>query len=129
MFAGTLGSWLPDSPALRADMVARMKDWSVPSESNPVGGIRDMIRTYAAPDKRVSLYVLGDEFTGESIQQSLDAVSEANRPGPSRRRPVRIHAIGFPEAPGFPPFTSIRYSALMRAMCEQNGGTFVGLLQ
>ena len=40
---------------------------------------------------------------------------------------VRIHAIGFPESPGMTPFTNIRFSALMRLMCEQNNGTFVGI--
>jgi hypothetical protein len=40
---------------------------------------------------------------------------------------VRIHAAGFPESPGMTPFTSIRFSALMRLMCEQNNGTFVGI--
>jgi len=129
MFPGTQGTWLTDSPALRKDMVARLKKWRVYSESNPAGGIRDTIRTYAAADRRISLYVLGDEFTGDSMQEALDQVREVNRPDASGHRPVRIHAIGFPEAPGFPPFTSIRFSALMRLMCEQNDGTFVGLLQ
>ena len=128
MFAGASGAWLTDSPALRRDMVARMKKWRVYSESNPVGGIRDTIRAYAAPDRRISLYVLGDEFTGDSMQEALDEVSAVNRPDASGHRPVRIHAVGFPEAPGYPPFTSIRFSALMRLMCEQNDGTFVGLL-
>jgi hypothetical protein len=127
MFRDTQGTWLTDSPALRRDMVARMKKWREESQSNPVRGIRDTIHTYAAPDRRISLYVLGDEFTGYSIQQALDAVSAVNRPDVSGRRPVRIHAVGFPEAPGFSPFTSIRFSALMRLMCEQNDGTFVGL--
>jgi hypothetical protein len=129
MFSDSLGKWLVDTPALRKDMVARMKSWRVYSESNPVDGIRDTIRAYRAPDRRISLYVLGDEFTGDSMQQALESVAEANRPDASGRQPVRIHAVGFPEAPGFPPFTSIRFSALMRLMCEQNGGTFVGLLQ
>jgi len=40
---------------------------------------------------------------------------------------MRIHAIGFPEAADMPPFTNIRFSALMRLICEQNGGTFVGM--
>ena len=128
MFPGTQGTWLTDSPALRKEMVARMKKWRVYSESNPVGGIRDTIRTYASADRRISLYVLGDEFTGESMQDALDEVREVNKPDASGHRPVRIHAVGFPEAPGFPPFTSIRFSALMRLMCEQNDGTFVGLL-
>jgi hypothetical protein len=129
MFADTQGKWLTDTPVLRQEMVARMKSWRVYSESNPVDGIREAIRAYWAQDRRVSLYVLGDEFTGDSIQRALDAVKEANRPDATGRRPVRIHAVGFPEAPGFPSFTSIRFSALMRLMCEQNGGAFVGLQQ
>jgi hypothetical protein len=129
MFAGTEGKWLNDSASLRQEMVAHMKSWRVYSESNPVNGIRDAIRTYWSAERRISLYVLGDEFTGDSIQRALDAVREVNRPDPAGQRPVRIHAVGFPEAPGFPSFTSIRFSALMRLMCEQNGGAFVGLQQ
>jgi len=26
-----------------------------------------------------------------------------------------------------PPFTSVRFAALMRAVCDRNGGTFVGV--
>ncbi len=129
MFGRTEGKWLTDTPALRQEMVAGMKGWRVLSESNPVDGIREAIRTYRAADRRISLYVLGDEFTGDSIQRALDAVAEANRPDATGHRPVRIHAVGFPEAPGFPSFTSIRFSALMRSMCEENGGAFVGLQQ
>jgi len=129
MFAGTFGMWLNDSPEQRRQMLARMKSWRVYSESNPVEGIRTVIRTYASSERRISLYVLGDEFTGESMQQALDAVSEVNTVGADGRRAVRIHAVGFPEAAGFPPFTSIRFSALMRLMCAQNAGTFVGLMQ
>ena len=127
MFSGSYGHWLMDSPALRRRILERMRDWREPSDSNPVEGIRDAIRTYWTAERHISLYVLGDEFTGDSTQQALDAVREANRPDAQGRRPVRIHAVGFPEAPGFPSFTSIKYSALMRLMCEENGGTFVGL--
>jgi len=129
MFPGTYGKWLVDTPALRAQMVARMKGWRAYSQSNPVGGIRDAIRAYWSPGRRVSLYVLGDEFTGDSIQRALDEVRAVNKPDASGHRLVRIHAIGFPEAPGFPPYTSIRFSALMRFLCEQNGGTFLALRQ
>jgi hypothetical protein len=71
--------------------------------------------------------VLGDEFTGDSIQKALDDVANLNKVDKEGRRLVRIHAVGFPEAPGMTPFTSIRFSALMRLMCEQNNGTFVGI--
>jgi hypothetical protein len=92
-----------------------------------VEGIAEAIRVYWAADKRISLYVLGDEFTGDSIQKALDDVANLNKVDRDGRRLVRIHAVGFPEAPGMAPFTNIRFSALMRLMCEQNNGTFVGI--
>lgn len=127
LFAGTRGRWLTDSPALRTDIVQRMRSWRSFSDSSPADGIELAIKTYWSSDKRISIYVLGDEFTGESIQGALDAVDRINRPDASGRRRVRIHAVGFPEAPGMTPFTNIRFSALMRSMCERNDGTFVGL--
>ena len=129
LVGGTKGQWLTDSTAQRDQIVARMKSWRAFSKSSPVEGIEAAIRLYWSMDKRISLYVLGDEYTGESIQQALDEVGKINRPDKNGRRIVRIHAIGFPEGPGMTPFTSIRFSALMRLMCEQNNGTFVGITQ
>jgi len=127
MLSHTRGQWLNDTEAQRKGIIDRMKNWRAFSNSSPVEGIREAIRTYWAPDKRISLYVVGDEFTGDSIQQALDEVAAINKPDREGRRLVRIHAIGFPETPGMTPFTSIRFSALMRLMCEQNNGTFVGI--
>ncbi|MBX5459558.1 MAG: VWA domain-containing protein [Steroidobacteraceae bacterium] len=129
LIGGTRGKWLTDSTAQREQIVNRMKTWRAFSKSSPVEGIETAIRLYWAPDKRISLYVVGDEFTGDSIQAALDAVAAVNKPDKNGRRLVRIHAIGFPEGPGMTPFTSIRFSALMRLMCEQNNGTFVGVTQ
>ena len=129
MFNGTKGHWLDDTPEQRAEIRARAKHWHAFSQSNPVPGMEEAIRTYWAADKRVSLYVLGDEFTGDSIQAALDSIGTLNKLDPNGRRPVRIHAIGFPEGPGMSPFTNIRFSALMRLVTEQNNGTFVGLKQ
>jgi hypothetical protein len=91
--------------------------------------MEEAVRTYWATDKRVSVFVLGDEFTGDSIQAALDSIGRLNKPGPDGRRPVRIHAIAFPEAGDMSPFTNIRLAALMRLICEQNNGTFVGMKQ
>ena len=127
MFEGTRGKWMIDSPSQRTQIVSRMKNWRAFSDSSPADGIEVAIRNYWSADKRISVYVLGDEFTGESIQGALDAVDRINRPDAGGRRRVRIHAIGFPVGGGMTPFTNIRFSALMRAMCERNDGTFVGL--
>jgi hypothetical protein len=127
MFSGTRGQWLSDNAQQRSRIVDRMRNWRAFSDSNPVQGIEEAIRTYWAADRRISIYVIGDEFTGESIQRALDAVDRANPPDAQGRRRVRIHAIGFPEGRGMPPFTSQRFAALMRAMSSRNGGTFVGI--
>ena len=129
MFSGTKGRWLEDTPQQRADIRTQAKHWQPFSRSNPVPGMEEAIRTYWAADKRVSVFVLGDEFTGDSIQAALDSIGTLNKPDANGRRPVRIHAIGFPEGPGMSPFTNIRFAALMRLVTEQNNGTFVGLTQ
>jgi hypothetical protein len=127
MFEDTKGQWLTDSVEQRAEIRRRAKHWAAFSQSNPVPGMEEAIRTYWAPDKRISVFVLGDEFTGKSIQAALDSITALNKPGADGRRPVRIHAIGFPEGQGMSPDTNIRFSALMRLVCSQNNGTFVGL--
>ena len=127
MYQGTRGRWLPDTPEQRKDIRERARKWRAFSTSNPVPGMVEAVRRYWAPDKRVAVFVLGDEFTGDSIQEALDSIGSANKPGPDGWRPIRIHAVGFPEGPDMPPFTNIRFSALMRFICEQNGGTFVGM--
>jgi hypothetical protein len=129
MFTGTKGRWLEDTPEQRAEIRTRAKHWHAFSQSNPVPGMEEAIRTYWAADKRVSAFVLGDEFTGDSIQAALDSIGTLNKPDANGRRPVRIHAIGFPEGPGMSPFTNIRFAALMRLVTEQNNGTFVGMRQ
>ena len=75
--------------------------------------------------RRISIYVLGDDFNGESIQGAVDAIDKLNRPDQGGRKRVRIHGIGFPKVP----FTNPRFSALMRIVSERNDGTFVGLTE
>lgn len=127
MYEGTRGRWLADTPQQRKEIRERAKRWRAFSQSNPVPGMEEAVRSYWAPDRRVNVFVLGDEFTGDSIQEALDSIGSLNKPGPDGRRPVRVHAIGFPEGADMSPFTNIRFSALMRLICEQNDGTFVGM--
>lgn len=127
MFDSYRGQWISDTPARRKAILDGMKSWRAFSNSSPVEGITAAIRTFWSPDKRISIYVFGDDFTGESIQGVLDSVELINREGRRGDRRVRIHAVGFPMPDRYPQFGNHRFSALMRALCEQNGGTFVGL--
>jgi hypothetical protein len=126
MFENTRGHWLTDSSQTRDKIRGALATWRPYSESNPVPGIEQALRAHRVEGARTSIYVVGDEFTGESIQQALDSIKRLNAADPRRAR-ARIHAIGFPEGPGMPPFTNIRFSALMRAVAAGNDGTFVGL--
>jgi hypothetical protein len=127
MFPSYRGRWLPDTPAQRKIVLDRLRDWFPFSNSSPVEGIVEAIRTYYASGLRISLYVLGDEFTGSSVDSVVRAVDVINREDKSGRRRVRIHAIGFPVRPDAPQYTSVRFATLMRILCDRNGGTFVGL--
>jgi hypothetical protein len=127
MFPGYQGKWIPDTPAERKMVLDRLRTWNIFSASNPSQGIVNAIRTYWAADKRISIYVFGDEFTGPSIDSVVKTVDFVNRSDETGERRVRIHAIGFPVTPEAPQYTSIRFASLMRIICQRNNGTFVGM--
>lgn len=127
MFTGYRGKWIPDTPNQRKTVIERLRTWNAFSNSSPIEGIVEAIRTYHAKDKKISLYVFGDEFTGPSIDSVVKGVDIINREDETGERRVRVHAIGFPVRPDAPQYTSIRFATLMRILCQRNGGTFVGL--
>ncbi|MGB3561672.1 MAG: VWA domain-containing protein [Thermoanaerobaculia bacterium] len=130
MFSRYAGKWIPDTPGRRKVIIERLRTWNVFSNSSPVEGITRAIRTFSAPDKKISIYVFGDEFTGKSIDEVVNTVDRLNRRDAQGNRRVRIHAVGFPvmfSVPGVSNTTGVRFATLMRLLCRQNGGTFVGL--
>ena len=126
MFEGTTGRWLTDGQQTRDRIRNNLPNWHPYSESNPLPGIEQALRQHRIAGQKMSIYVIGDEFAGESIQGAIDAIGRLNAADGKRPR-ARIHAIGFPEGPGMPAFTNIRFAALMRAVAARNDGTFVGL--
>lgn len=129
MFSQYRGDWIPDSPARRKSINKRLAGWIPFSNSSPVEGIEAAIRRFYAKDKRISLFVFGDDFARGSIQAVIDTVDRLNRVDRSGKRRVRIHAVGFPVlfAQGGIPANTVRFAALMRKLAENNNGSFVGL--
>ncbi len=129
LFSQYKGRWIQDTPARRKAIVKRLAGWQPFSNSSPVEGIEAAIRRFYAKDKRISLYVFGDDFSRGSIQQVVDTVESLNRADRRGQRRVRIHAVGFPVmfSQGGLPVNSIRFAALMRKLAEDNNGSFVGL--
>jgi hypothetical protein len=131
MFPDYAGRWIPDSPGRRQAVINRMRTWFAQSDSNPVDGIQAAIETFWAPDKKISIYVFGDDFAGDmNIDQVVGTIDRRNRVQADGTRRVRIHGVGFPRGfrgGGNIPRSAIRFATLMRVLCDRNGGTFVAL--
>lgn len=128
MFQQHNGRWISDTPEIRQAIRNQMRMWAPFSDSDPTDGIEYAVKTFYAKDKKISIYVLGDEFQGNSMESALRMIDNINYEDENGNRLVRIHAIGFPyNFTGTVPPSSLRFAGLMRALCERNGGTFVAL--
>lgn len=129
MFSTYRGRWIPDTPARRAAVLNRLKNWNSFSNSSPVEGVVHAIGRYFRTDRRVSLFVFGDDFTGKNINDVILQVANINKKDTAGKSRVRIHTFGFPVH-----FlvmqrreNLVRFAHLMRLLAEQNSGSFVGL--
>jgi len=130
MFPSFRGEWIPDSPGRRRAIISKLRTWNAFSNSSPVEGINTAIRQHYEKDKKISLYVLGDDYSGRSVRRVLNVVENLNQSRGGGESLVRIHGIGFPVHLGRPPSlnsSAVRYASLMRELAEQNNGTFIGL--
>jgi hypothetical protein len=131
MFDSYRGEWISDTPGRRNQIISTLRTWNPYSNSSPVEGVTRAISTFYAPDRKISIYVLGDDFQpGGSIGDVLSTIDRINVEDENGDRLVRIHGIGFPTIFAGPrrfQQSVYRYSTLMREMTQRNGGTFVGL--
>ena len=129
MFPQYQGTWLEDGAGVRNRIIQTLSGWAPFSNSSPVEGIREAIDTYYDPSKNISIYVFGDDYTGDSVEEVVDAVDQINIADEMGRRRVRIHAVGFPVYLDQPNARIYRFAALMRELAYRNDGTFVGLTE
>lgn len=129
MFPTYRGQWIPDTPARRRTVLQRLANWAPFSNSSPAEGITVAMRTYARADRKISIYVFGDDYTGRSINEVVLLARRLNPRDAAGRPTVRIHGVGFPVlmtdrgvADG-----ALRYATLMRVLAEESGGAFIGL--
>ena len=122
LFEGYRGRWIKDTKTTRDRILRELRNWQGFSNSNPVEGIYDAISIYAPKTKSISIYIMGDDFSG-SIEQVLDKVNSLIKAVGAKK--VRVHAIGFftPGVAGAGFFNFARLSELTR----KNRGTFVGI--
>jgi len=126
MFPSFRDRWIPDSPQRRRSITNRLRNWAPFSNSSPVEGIEKAVTTFYAPDRKISIYVFGDDFGG-SVEEVVDTIDQINKRDANGDRLVRIHAVGFPVHMRQLRGRAFRFAALMRELAYRNDGTFVGL--
>ena len=128
LFSSFARRWIPDSASRRQSIVRAIANWQAYSDSDPSEGIVEAIISFYDESRKVSIYVLGDDFSGgsaESLVRYVARINEADRFGNCL---VRIHAVAFPvHLLGGDFGAAGRFSNLMRVLCERNCGTFVAL--
>jgi hypothetical protein len=121
LLKGYAKKWIPDNISSRNVAIEKLRNWRTLSNSSPVEGLETALKTYASRSDPISIYVLGDDFTGDSFEAVTNTIDRWNIDKNTGERRAIIHGIGFSWGIGD------RYATLMREVASQNGGVFVGL--
>ncbi|QJB56894.1 vWA domain-containing protein [Pseudodesulfovibrio sp. zrk46] len=119
---GYQGKWIPDSKSRRRAILKRLNNWQRASNSSPVEGLEKALRQYAHKATSLSIYIIGDDYSGAAFDQVLSTINRLNRSGNNGKRQAKIHAVGF-----LSNNTTGRFPVLMTEVTRQNGGTFIAL--
>lgn len=122
LFKGYRGRWIKDTPRTRRQILSGVQDWQGFSDSNPVDGIYAAIHGYSSKVNKLSLYVMGDDFSG-SVQNALEQVQALRKDTGNKK--IRVHAVGF-FTPGVPE-TGFFHFARLTDLTRRNSGTFIGI--
>ena len=114
--------WIPDTPRRRKSILNAMRTWGAISNSSPVEGLEVALRTYADVNKKMSIYVFGDDYTGSSYDLVIRTLENLNTNRINGKPISRIHAVGFPSQHG-----SGRFGTLMREATKRNNGVFLAM--
>ena len=107
--------WITDTPQMRERILRLFNLWSSTSNSSPAEGLLRALTDFQSSTKDMSIYVLGDDYSGGDFDSVIEAVRKLNSGG------ARINAINFIN----PSATTDRFSILMREIALENHGTLI----
>jgi len=116
------GKWIPDTPGRRKSVIKLFQSWKIVSNSSPVEGLEVALKRYAKSDKKVAIYIFGDDYSGSSYDPVINALVNLNTNRINGQQIARVHAVGFISGAH-----NGRFSTLMREVTRRNGGTFIAL--
>ena len=125
------GRWIPDTSGNRRRILSGVKNMRQARNSSPRRGVQKAIEKFYEPGLKISIFIFGDDFdedrtTIEQIASFIDGINPSDEFG---NRLVRIHAVAFPVHINQFNYRFVRFSQLMRTLCERNGGTFIALTE
>ena len=115
LFSAYQKRWITDTPKMRQRILRLFKLWSSTSNSSPAEGLVRALTDFQNYTKHMSIYVLGDDYSGSDFDGVIESIKELNVGG------ARINAINFIS----PRAATDRFSILMREICLDNNGTLV----
>ena len=107
--------WITDTPKMRERILQLFNLWSSTSNSSPAEGLVRALTDFQPSTEDMSIYVLGDDYSGGDFDSVIEAVRKLNTGG------ARINAINFIN----PSATTDRFSILMREIALENHGTLI----
>lgn len=127
-------AWHAVTPELREQIRRVLATYDQDTVSSPAPGIYNAMRFLHdrdAPDVKMGIYVLGDEFNAaEPAGVVLDRLDALNPRDAHGRRAVTINAIGFPTTIRYQfsmGNTGVRFANLMRLIAHAHDGEFAAL--
>ncbi len=109
--------WISDTPKMRSHILKLFKLWRSTSNSSPTEGLVRALTDFKSQTGNMSIYVLGDDYSGSDFDGVIDKVRLLNRGG------ARINAINFISRRA----STERFSILMREIALDNQGTLITL--
>ena len=117
--------WAPDTTSTRngiIDLLEVRSNWRAQSLSNPVNGIKTAINNHYMPDRKISIYLMGDDLmnAGQVVDETIEEIDRINTDSMSGKKKARIHGIVFA---GLANPNLIDYANFIRQVTYRNDGT------
>jgi hypothetical protein len=117
LISGYAKQWIQDTSSMRKRAMDLFSSWGSTSNSNPHEGMRQALSDYRNYQGDLSIYVLGDDFTGGDFDSVLSEIATLNR------KNARINGLNFIS----PKASTDKFSTLMREISQSNQGAFISL--
>ena len=117
LVSGYAKKWMQDTPTMRKRIMDLFSEWGSSSNSNPHEGMRQALSDYRNYQGDLSIYVLGDDFTGGDFDSVLSDVASLNK------KNARINGLSFIS----PKASTDRFGTLMREVSQANDGAFISM--